>query len=105
MFHSSCFLQHPHIMQTNDTNLLFQSDDQLEDAAKRAQEGAKYASLGSPMRVTSKILAACINGNDIYTAESGWQARRVDLQVSRSGSTSSPRRGPPFAFTRVTKVL
>jgi hypothetical protein len=92
-------------MQTDDTDLLFQSDDQLKDAAKRAQEGAKYATLGSPIRVTSKILDACIDGNDIYTAESGWQARRVNLNVSLVGSSSSFRCGPPLACTKVTRVL
>jgi hypothetical protein len=69
-------------MQTDDTSLLFQSDSQLADSARRGEQAIKYASLGSPLRVTSKILALAISGDDIFCAESGWQARRVSLQVS-----------------------
>lgn len=33
------------------------------------------------MVLSSKVLASCIEGDSLWTAESGWQARRINLEV------------------------
>jgi hypothetical protein len=69
-------------MQTTDPSLLFQTTADLASAADRERKIRAAEHIGSPIRLASKILDLCIDGDDAYTAESGWQARRVDLTVS-----------------------
>jgi hypothetical protein len=69
-------------MQTTDTDLLFQSTQQLNDAASRAGKRLAAADIGRPI-LTGKIIDFLIVGNEAFVAESGWQARQLDLAVSR----------------------
>lgn len=68
-------------MQTTDTGLLFQSSQQLADASSRERKIVAAEKVGNPIKVTSKVLDLAVQGQDAWTAESGWQARRLDLNV------------------------
>ena len=78
-------------MQTVDASLLFQTDTQLEDSEDHKLKVAASAGIGSPIQLAGKVLDLEILGSEAWTAESGWQARCVDLLVS-SSSTISARR-------------
>jgi hypothetical protein len=69
-------------MQTTDTDLLFQSTQQLADSSNRERKIIAAEKVGNPIKVTSKVLDLVVHGQDAWTAESGWQARRLDLHVS-----------------------
>lgn len=69
------------IMQTNDPSLLFLSSQQLSDAASRENKIKAAENVGAPIKTSSKVLDLTVLGSDAWTAESGWQARRVDLNV------------------------
>lgn len=71
-------------MQTNDTGLLFQTDAELDDNARRLQKLSRTRELGTPVVLSSKVLASRLEGDTLWTAESGWQARRIDLAVCRN---------------------
>ena len=68
-------------MQTTDTGLLFQSDAQIGDDARRMEKLSRTRELGEPLILSSKVLASCLVGDTLWTAESGWQARMIDLVV------------------------
>lgn len=68
-------------MQTSDPSLLFLSSQQLSDAAIRERKIKAAENVGSPITVSSKVLDMTLLGSDAWTAESGWQARRIDLRV------------------------
>lgn len=68
-------------MQTSDPGHLFQTTAQLKQAASRERKLKAAEKIGSPITLSSKVLGLEIRGNDAFTAESGWQARRVDLKV------------------------
>ncbi|KAL1413263.1 hypothetical protein Q8F55_001018 [Vanrija albida] len=70
-------------MQTNDTGLIFQSSRQLAEASNREKKIVAAESIGNPIKVSSKVLDLVIRDQDAWTAESGWQARRLDLNVSK----------------------
>jgi hypothetical protein len=70
-------------MQTTDTGLLFQTSQQIADESNRERKIEAAQDIGSPLKLSSKILDLVISGDDAWTAESGWQARCVDLAVSR----------------------
>lgn len=69
-------------MQTTDTGLLFQTSQQLADASNRERKIEAAQNIGNPLKLSSKILDLVVAGDDAWTAESGWQARCVDLTVS-----------------------
>lgn len=69
-------------MQTTDTDLLFQTDKDLKDAARRSKKITATQSLGRPLSLSSKVLRVLVEGDTAWTAESGWQARSIDLKVS-----------------------
>jgi hypothetical protein len=69
-------------MQTTDTGLLFQTNQQLDAAAQRKLKIAASEDVGSPITVSSKILDVQVIWPNAWTAESGWLARQIDLQVS-----------------------
>lgn len=77
---------HRHDMQTNDTGLIFQSSRQLAEASNRERKIVAAESIGNPIKVSSKVLDLVIRDQDGWTAESGWQARRLDLNVSDCAS-------------------
>lgn len=69
-------------MQTTDTGLLFQSSQQLLDASNREKKIVAAEKIGNPIKLSSKVLDVVVQDQEAWTAESGWQARRVDLNVS-----------------------
>lgn len=69
-------------MQTTSTDNLFQTDAQLELSDRHRRKAEVVKDVGQPIQLSSKALDLIIRGNDAWTAESGWQARRVDLLVS-----------------------
>ena len=69
-------------MQTADTGLLFQTNQQLDAAAQRKLKIVASEDVGSPITVTSKILDVQVIWPNAWTAESGWLARHLDLEVS-----------------------
>jgi len=73
-------------MQTTDTDLLFQSNQQLADSSNRERKIAAAEKIGSPIKLSSKALDVVVRGQEAWTAESGWQARRLDLNVSCGSS-------------------
>jgi hypothetical protein len=68
-------------MQTADTGLLFQTNQQLDAAAQRKLKIVASEDVGSPITVTSKILDVQVIWPNAWTAESGWLARHLDLEV------------------------
>ena len=69
-------------MQTRDSESLFQTTSQLTAASNHALKAAATRSVGSPIHLSGKVLDFQILGNEAWTAESGWQARCLDLTVS-----------------------
>lgn len=76
-------------MQTTDTGLLFQTNQQLDAAAQRQLKVVAAENVGSPIQVSSKVLDIQIRWPDAWTAESGWLARHLNLEVSTSSSFSA----------------
>lgn len=68
-------------MQTTDTGLLFQTEDQITDGKRHAKKLVAAAKVGQPINVNGKIIDFIISGSTAYIAESGWQARQLDLKV------------------------
>lgn len=68
-------------MQTVSDDQLFQTDAQLELSDRHARKAEVVKDVGNPIQLSSKALDLVVRGNDAWTAESGWQARRVDLLV------------------------
>lgn len=83
-------------MNTKDTDLLFQTSEQLRDAAQRKEKIKAAKTVGSPVEVSGKILDMHVAAEDVWLAESGWQARRIDPEVRcralRPCSLTSPGR-------------
>lgn len=69
-------------MQTTDTDLLFQTSQQLDATAQRKRKALAAEKVGSPIQVSSKVLGITVRWPDAWTAESGWVARHIDLEVS-----------------------
>lgn len=71
-------------MQTTDTGLLFQTNQQLDATAQRQLKVAAAEKVGSPIQVSSKVLDIQVRWPDAWTAESGWLARHLNLEVRPS---------------------
>lgn len=84
----------PFAKQTKDVGNLFQSDRDLETAAKRANKKAAAEKSGNPISCTSKILDLQIVDKDVfglgnrksdleevYVAESGFIAKKINIKV------------------------
>jgi hypothetical protein len=71
-------------MQTTDTDLLFQTNQQLDATAQRKLKIVAAEDVGSPVTMSSKILDVQVIWPNAWTAESGWLARHLDLEVSHS---------------------
>ena len=69
-------------MQTADDGLLFQTTNQLKASVNHEKKWAAAKDIGSPIGISGKILDFEVLGNEAWTAESGWQARCIDLIVS-----------------------
>ena len=68
-------------MQTTSLDHLFQTDKQLDATAQRQRKAIAAEKVGSPIVLSSKLLDIQIQWPDAWTAESGWLARHVDLEV------------------------
>lgn len=68
-------------MQTTDSDLLFQTNQQIDATANRQRKALASEDVGSPIRVSSKILDVQVIWPDAWTAESGWLARHLNLEV------------------------
>lgn len=71
-------------MQTTDTDLLFQTDKDIKDAVRRERKSKVTQTIGRPISLSSKVLRVLVDGDTAWTAESGWQARAIDLKVRRT---------------------
>jgi hypothetical protein len=74
-------------MQTTDSGLLFQTNQQLDANAQRQRKALASEDVGSPIRVSSKILDVQVIWPNAWTAESGWLARQLNLEVSMGSKT------------------
>jgi hypothetical protein len=75
--------RHPqHTMQTTDSRNLFQSSASLSKQDARQRKLVRAAKVGDPIELGSKVVRMVVRGQEAYTAESGWVARRVDLRVN-----------------------
>ncbi|BEJ12499.1 hypothetical protein CspHIS471_0209590 [Cutaneotrichosporon sp. HIS471] len=81
-------------MQTTNPGLLFQTSQQLTDASDREHKLEATQNIGSPIKLSSKILDLIISGDDAWTAESGWQARCVDLASGKTKRLFKGHKGP-----------
>ncbi|KAK4687523.1 hypothetical protein P7C73_g2604, partial [Tremellales sp. Uapishka_1] len=81
-------------MQTNDPGHLFQTTKQLNDAADHARKVPATEKIGDPIHVSGKVLALEIRGQQAWTAESGWQARRLDLRTGKTKRLYKGHKGP-----------
>lgn len=71
-------------MQTSDPNYLFQTTSELSNAEKRERKIKAAEKIGHPIKVSSKVLDLLVHDQHAWTAESGWQARKINLAVSSS---------------------
>ncbi len=72
-----------HIMQAYEKDDgLFHTEAFHAEQAARATKAERCKKVGEPIECPSKIISFEINGQDAWTAESGWVARKVDLRVS-----------------------
>ena len=69
-------------MQTTDEDLLFQTSAQIAQGIDKDAKRKAASSIGHPIQV-GKVIEVTFAGRDAFIAESGWQARRLDLRVSR----------------------
>ena len=69
------------IMQTTDKGLLFRTNEELAKALHRQRKLKVALDIGDPISLSGKVLDLIVDENNAWTAESGWQARRVDLTV------------------------
>ena len=67
-------------MQTSNPDLLFQTAHDQALVKDRSRKRAAAAHVGSPIEV-GKVIDFVIDGPSAFVAESGWQARQVDLEV------------------------
>ncbi|BEI81798.1 hypothetical protein CcaverHIS002_0209580 [Cutaneotrichosporon cavernicola] len=81
-------------MQTTNPGLLFQTSQQLTDASDREHKLEATQNIGSPIKLSSKILDLIISDDDAWTAESGWQARCVDLSSGKTKRLFKGHKGP-----------
>nr|ODN93050.1 cytoplasmic protein [Cryptococcus depauperatus CBS 7855] len=85
-------------MQSSDPGHLFQTDSQISQAATRERKFKAAGKIGDPINLSSKVIDLEIIGHDAWTAESGWQARRIDM---RSGKTVRMYRGHQGPVTSI----
>ncbi|KAL7418738.1 hypothetical protein Q5752_006421 [Cryptotrichosporon argae] len=94
-------------MQTTDTGLLFQSTQQLADAASHQRKVVAARDVGRPIACSSKVLDMTVVGDDAFTAESGWQARRINLATGKTTKLYKGHKGPvtAIAVARFERLL
>ncbi|WVF65983.1 hypothetical protein IAT40_000721 [Kwoniella sp. CBS 6097] len=81
-------------MQSSDPGHLFQTTSQLNQAADREKKYKAAEKIGEPINVSSKVLDLVIRGQEGWTAESGFQARRLDLRTGKTIKLYKGHEGP-----------
>ncbi|OCF44065.1 cytoplasmic protein [Kwoniella heveanensis CBS 569] len=81
-------------MQSSDPGHLFQTTSQLNQAADREKKLRAAEKIGEPINVSSKVLDLVIRGQEGWTAESGFQARRLDLRTGKTIKLYKGHQGP-----------
>ncbi|KAH9824000.1 WD40-repeat-containing domain protein [Melampsora americana] len=85
-------------MQTADEQKLFQSDAQLKTADLRLQKSLDdkkpSATNGYPIVIASKPLKIIVEGDDVYVAQNGFVAQRIDLKTGSVKGTFKGHAGP-----------
>lgn len=81
-------------MQSSDANHFFQTDAALQKEDRRYHKSLRSSTLGDPITLPSKIVRLDVRGSDAYTAESGWVARRVDLESGKTKRVYRGHQGP-----------
>ncbi|CAK9785580.1 putative cytoplasm protein [Cutaneotrichosporon oleaginosum] len=81
-------------MQTTDPSLLFQTSQQIADASNLERKIEAAQNIGDPLKLGSKILGLIISEDDAWTAESGWQARCVNLTSGKTKRVYKGHKGP-----------
>ena len=103
-------------MQAPNADHLFRSDAELEKDARRQEKAVRTAKAGDPITLGSKPLdliirvsrdAAGTTTSHAYIAESGFQVRKLNLEVSASVLTCcyATRADSPFLQTGKTTAL
>lgn len=91
-------------MQTNDPDYLFQTTSELSNAERRERKLKAAEKVGDPIKVSSKVLDLLVDDQLAWTAESGWQARKINLAVRwRTLAFTDDRRARLPCSTRGTK--
>lgn len=83
-------------MQTTDSSNLFQTTTSLLKESARARKLVRAAKVGDPILLPgqSKVLRMRVRGQDCWTAESGWVARRTDLKTGKTRQVFRGHGGP-----------
>ncbi|KAK8843940.1 hypothetical protein IAR55_006732 [Kwoniella newhampshirensis] len=81
-------------MQSADPGHLFQTTQQIRHAAERERKLRAAEKVGDPIIVSSKVLDLAVRGQEGWTGESGWQARRVDLRTGKTIKLYKGHQGP-----------
>ncbi|WVQ93618.1 hypothetical protein IAU59_000694 [Kwoniella sp. CBS 9459] len=81
-------------MQSSDPGHLFQTTSQLNQAADREKKFKAAEKIGEPINVSSKVLDLVVRGQEGWTAESGFQARRLDLRTGKTIKLYKGHQGP-----------
>jgi WD40 repeat protein len=68
-------------MQTTDESLLWLSESDHLRSEQRRAKAAQASQAGEPIDLPSKPLDIIVRGDDVWVAENGFVARRVDLVV------------------------
>ncbi|WWC58216.1 uncharacterized protein I303_100752 [Kwoniella dejecticola CBS 10117] len=71
-------------MQSSDPGHLFQTTQQLNQSKNREKKLKASEKVGEPINVSSKVLDLVIRGQEGWTGESGFQARRLDLRTGKT---------------------
>ncbi|WVQ76246.1 hypothetical protein IAR50_005911 [Cryptococcus sp. DSM 104548] len=89
-------------MQSSDPGHLFQTSAQLAQSAARERKLQAASAAGNPITLSSKIIDCALLGDHAFTAESGWQARRVDLGTGKTVRLFKGHQGPVTSLALCT---
>ncbi|WVW81894.1 hypothetical protein I302_103893 [Kwoniella bestiolae CBS 10118] len=81
-------------MQSSDPGHLFQTTSQLAQSANRQRKFKASEKVGEPINVSSKVLDLVVRGQEGWTGESGFLARRLDLRTGKTIRLYKSHQGP-----------
>ncbi|WVR03549.1 hypothetical protein IAU60_000541 [Kwoniella sp. DSM 27419] len=81
-------------MQSSDPGHLFQTTSDLAQDVNRQRKLKAAEKIGDPINVSSKVLDLVVRGQEGWTAESGFQARRFDLRTGKTIRLYKGHTGP-----------